>query len=47
MSRYANYLLSDNDLLNNKNVYRCDIILYSIISQQGEILKGAILSYIV
>ena len=33
MSRYANYLLSDNDLLNNKNVYRCDIILYSIISQ--------------
>ena len=21
MSRYANYLLSDNDLLNNKNVY--------------------------
>ena len=22
MSRYANYLLSDNDLINNKNVYR-------------------------
>ena len=37
MSRYANYLLSDNDLINNKNVYRivevwCDIILYRIIS---------------
>ena len=30
MSRYANYLLSDNDLLNNKNVYSIVELIASV-----------------